>query len=117
MTASNPFHIDLLENYLGTSGDVTTPTQNVKAGTNGLFLAAVLDTAELRIELKPKGRDEFYSVPAGIFVQADLDANGKLWVNTNLAEGDVRAVLTNVSGSTVITEFVLRPVTEAEVDF
>lgn len=117
MTAANPFHIDLLEDYLGTSGDITTPTQNVRAGTNGLFLTAVLDTAELRLELKPKGRDEFYSVPAGVFVEADLDSNGKVWINTNLAEGDVRAVLTNTSASTVITEFVLRPVTEVEVDF
>jgi len=116
MTAANPFHIDLLIDYLGTSGDITTPTQNSKVGTNGLFLTAVLDTAELKLQLKPKGSDEFYEQPAGIFVEADL-VDGKIWVNTALAEGDVRAVLTNTSASTVITEFILRPVTEGEIDF
>lgn len=112
---SNPFHIDLLLNYPGTSGDITTEPINVKTGANGLFLKAVLDTAEIKIQHRPKGGTGWYEKPAGTFVAADLDGSGQAWDNTNLSEGEVRAVLTGATATTVITEFMLRPVHETEV--
>lgn len=110
---ANPFHIDLIKDL--SAEDIVTDPINIKAGANGLFLSAVLDGAIVRIEQRPKGGTYWYSKPAGTFTDPTQNLF-QAWDNTNLAEGEVRAVVTGATANTVIHEFLLRPTTEIDLD-
>jgi len=109
---SNPHHIDLLKNE---TGNVVGTAFKLKAGSNGLFLGGVFDGATVTLEFQPKGSTRFYSRPAGIFTDPTTN-DVQFWVNSDLAEGEVRGVITGAGASTNIEEFVLRPVIEYEYE-
>jgi hypothetical protein len=115
---ANPFHIDLLKNYVG--GDITTPAVRIKSGAMGLFITAPdLQGGTLTIQQRPYTDDDsgqWYSKATSTFTVAELDANNQAWVNTLLAEGEIRAVLSGTGGPATIAEVLLRPTHETEIE-
>lgn len=113
-TDKNKYHIDLLVNH--TAGNTTTDPEFVKSGANALILTAVLDGATVKLQYRPlNGTGEWYELPAGIFTQVGV-SELKAWNNTLLGEGHVRAVVEDATINTVITEFLLRPTHETDID-
>lgn len=110
---SNPAHIDLLLNH--TTGNITTDPQNIVGGSNGLFLKAVFDGATIKLQLRPKGGTGWYDKTEGTFTVVGLTET-LFWINADLSEGDVRAVVSGATVNTDVTEFLLRPVSEYEYD-
>lgn len=116
---ANDFHIDLLTGYSG--GDITTDPVRVKSGANALVIyAPSLDGGTLQLQYRPYTADDsgqWYSRATGTFLQGDLDAENKIWINTLIGEGEVRAVLTGTAGGAAsIIEMKLRPTHETEIE-
>lgn len=110
----NPHHIDLLINE---TGNIVSPAFRLKAGTNSIHLAGVLNGCTVTLEVQPKGSTRWYSLPAGTFTESVPTTDDlQFWINSNLPEGSVRGVITNAGGSTDIEEFILRPVIEYEYE-
>lgn len=112
---TNPHRIDLLKNHA--AGDIVTEPVKVRAGSVAIFLKAVMEpSAVIKLQQRPADGVGWYEKPAGVFIDTDLDSEGQVWINANLAEGEVRAVLEGTSGGTEIIEFLLRPVFEYEYE-
>ena len=100
---SNQIKMEVLQEYEGSTGDLTTSAVNVANYDGVLFLVNNIDDADLdKIEIEQKDADDNWQKLDGAMVEADAD-NQLLWVDVyrpleEIGTDELRVVITTESG-------------------